>query len=87
MTKNAILKKIRKTLFCIFTLTLVFSTFSCSISDDNDTQKNDTPTENNTNIESNKTQNIPEGNEKVKSKAIAKGSPFGKLKKILICIL
>lgn len=67
MTKNAILKKIRKTLFCIFTLTLVFSTFSCSISDDNDTQKNDTPTENNTNIESNKTQNIPEGNEKVKS--------------------
>lgn len=67
MTKNAILKKIRKTLFCIFTLTLVFSTFSCSISDNNDTQKNDTPTENNTNIESNKTQNIPEGNEKVKS--------------------
>lgn len=67
MTKNAILKKIRKTLFCIFTLTLVFSTFSCSISDDNDTQENDTPTENNTNIESNKTQNIPEGNEKVKS--------------------
>ena len=56
MTKNAILKKIRKTLFCIFTLTLVFSMFSCSISDDNDTQKNDTPTENNTNIESNKTQ-------------------------------
>ena len=41
--------------------------FSCSISDDNDTQKNDTPTENNTNIESNKTQNIPEGNEEVKS--------------------
>ena len=70
MTKNAILKKIRKKLFCIFTLTLVLSMFSCSVSDDNDTPKNDTPTENkipelsenNADIESNKTQDELEEN-------------------------
>jgi flagellar biosynthesis GTPase FlhF len=75
MTKNAILKKIRKTLFCTFTFTLILSMFSCSVSDDNDeTQsnaaaKNESPilSENNANITPDKSQNNPEQTEKDKN--------------------